>query len=80
MVDADSVKLVATIPSRWPLNPCYFHSFGMTEHFYILIEQPLHVNILKLKYMKYLNKSYAQAMKFEPKEKVTNFVCLIDFK
>ena len=61
---------MATVPSRWPLNPCYFHSFGMTEKYYILVEQPLHLNVLKLKYMKYLNQSYAETMKYDENETV----------
>ena len=41
-------KEVARIKSRWTLNPSYMHSFSVTENYYILIEQPLCVNVPKL--------------------------------
>ena len=31
--------VVSSVPSRWMLEPCYMHSFALTEHYYILIEQ-----------------------------------------
>ena len=26
----------------------YFHSFGMTENYYVYVEQPMYINILKI--------------------------------
>jgi hypothetical protein len=34
-------KIVATIPSRWPLSLCYMHTFSITQNYFVLIEQPL---------------------------------------
>ena len=39
---------VANVKSRWMLDPGYMHSFSVTENYYILIEQPLCVNVPKL--------------------------------
>lgn len=38
-----SCKILATIPSRWPLSICYMHSFCITQNYFILIEQPLSI-------------------------------------
>lgn len=41
----DQATIVATIPSRWFLNPSYMHTFGITENYFIIIEQPLAVSL-----------------------------------
>jgi len=42
------VVQVASVPSRWMLDPGYMHSFSITENYYIVIEQPLTINLPKL--------------------------------
>ncbi|ELU09558.1 hypothetical protein CAPTEDRAFT_212572 [Capitella teleta] len=37
----ENAQLVCSVPARWPSYPSYFHSFGMTENYIILVEQPL---------------------------------------
>ncbi|KAF5305094.1 hypothetical protein FQA39_LY09356 [Lamprigera yunnana] len=37
----DKAHVVAEIPSRWLLHPCYMHTFGMTKNYFIIVEQPL---------------------------------------
>lgn len=39
------VRIVASIKCRWPLHPGYMHSFGMTEHYFVIVEQPLSVSL-----------------------------------
>ncbi|CAG7659415.1 unnamed protein product [Allacma fusca] len=41
-------KLIATIPSRWNTLFSYNHSFGMTQNYFIFIEQPFVLNATKL--------------------------------
>ncbi|RUS87638.1 hypothetical protein EGW08_004623, partial [Elysia chlorotica] len=41
-------KVIATAPSRWKANISYTHSFGITENYFIHMEQPLTMNIPKL--------------------------------
>lgn len=36
----DKVQIVASMPARWSVNPSYMHSFGMTQNYFIIIEQP----------------------------------------
>ena len=39
---------VANIGSRWCLDPGYMHSFSITKNYYIIIEQPLSINLPRL--------------------------------
>ncbi|GFO41128.1 beta,beta-carotene 15,15'-monooxygenase [Plakobranchus ocellatus] len=41
-------KIVATAPSRYKTNISYTHSFGITENYFIHLEQPLTFSIPKL--------------------------------
>jgi carotenoid isomerooxygenase len=41
----ENAKIVAEVPVRWKLHPSYMHSFGITENFFIIIEQPLIMSI-----------------------------------
>ncbi|XP_072388974.1 carotenoid isomerooxygenase isoform X2 [Diabrotica undecimpunctata] len=41
----EEAQIVASIPARWQLNPSYMHTFGITENYYILVEQPLSISI-----------------------------------
>ena len=43
----ESGRIVARVPCTRLLTPSYCHSFGMTERFFVLIEQPLVVSIKK---------------------------------
>ncbi|XP_046576729.1 beta,beta-carotene 15,15'-dioxygenase-like, partial [Haliotis rubra] len=45
-------SLVSTIPSRWKVNISYNHSFGMSENYFVVLEQTLVANLLKLSVMK----------------------------
>ncbi|GFO41133.1 beta,beta-carotene 15,15'-monooxygenase [Plakobranchus ocellatus] len=47
----EGAKIVATIPSRWKMNISYTHSFGITENYFIHLEQPLTFNIRRLMMM-----------------------------
>lgn len=44
----DQATIVASVPSRWLLNPSYMHTFGITENFFIIVEQPLSVSLPKM--------------------------------
>lgn len=37
--------VAATVPCRWLLNPGYMHTFGITENYYIIVEQPLSISL-----------------------------------
>ncbi|XP_071539885.1 uncharacterized protein [Panulirus ornatus] len=44
----DQAQVVGSVNARWFLNPCYMHSFAMTDNYWIIIEQPLVVSVTKI--------------------------------
>lgn len=44
----EQAKVVGTVGARWLLNPCYMHSFAMTDNYWVIIEQPLVVSVPKI--------------------------------
>jgi hypothetical protein len=64
-----SAKIVATIPSRWPLSICYMHSFSITHSYFILVEQPLSIYLPSFPiHQIYGDKPIASCLKFYPEE------------
>lgn len=61
-------EVICTVPCRSLLTPSYYHSFGMTENYFIFIEQPFKLDILKMAtaYMRGVN--WASCLKFCPEE------------
>ncbi|XP_032669316.1 carotenoid isomerooxygenase-like [Odontomachus brunneus] len=43
----DQATIVASVPCRWKLNPSYMHSFGITDNYFIIVEQPLTISVTK---------------------------------
>ncbi|XP_011862106.1 PREDICTED: carotenoid isomerooxygenase-like isoform X2 [Vollenhovia emeryi] len=44
----DQATIVASVPSRWMFNPSYMHTFGITDNFFIILEQPLSISVVKM--------------------------------
>ncbi|XP_011861086.1 PREDICTED: carotenoid isomerooxygenase-like [Vollenhovia emeryi] len=44
----DQATIVASVPSRWKFNPSYMHTFGITDNFFIILEQPLSISVVKM--------------------------------
>ena len=44
----DQATIVASVPSRWLLNPSYMHTFGITKNYFIIVEQPLSISFVKM--------------------------------
>ncbi|XP_071512555.1 carotenoid isomerooxygenase-like [Panulirus ornatus] len=38
-------KKIASVDARWKLNPCHMHTFGLTENYFVLMEQPLTIDV-----------------------------------
>ena len=41
-------EVMSALESEFKMSINYFHSFGMTENYYVYIEQPMYINILKI--------------------------------
>ena len=40
--------LLTTVPSRFNMHVSYNHSFGMSEEYFVVLEQPIALNVLKV--------------------------------
>lgn len=40
----ENARVVAEIPTRWNFYPSYMHSFGITENFFVIVEQPMTIS------------------------------------
>ncbi|KAK2859340.1 hypothetical protein Q5P01_003960 [Channa striata] len=71
-----NVKVLCSVPCRSLLTPSYYHSFGMTENYFIFIEQPFKLDIIRMAtaYMRGVN--WASCLKFCPEE--NTLIHLID--
>ena len=58
----DSGKVIASIPSSHKFGVSYFHSFGMTKNYIILLEQSLQLNFIKAFQCKLFNQNMSNAM------------------
>ncbi|XP_011310429.1 carotenoid isomerooxygenase isoform X2 [Fopius arisanus] len=64
----ERASVVTSLPARWKLNPSYMHTFGITENYFIIIEQPLAVGMITLMNCKIKNKPLCSALKWYEKE------------
>ncbi|KAG5270135.1 hypothetical protein AALO_G00189150 [Alosa alosa] len=73
-----NMEAVCSIPCRSLLSPSYYHSFGMTDNYFVFIEQPYKLDILKMAtaYMRGVN--WSSCLKFHPEE--NTLIHLIDRK
>ncbi|KAJ3644922.1 hypothetical protein Zmor_022620 [Zophobas morio] len=62
-------KIVAGIPAKWPLHPSYMHTFGVTDNYFILVEQPLAVSIGGMLAAKVANRPMASCFRWYQHEK-----------
>ncbi|XP_046576703.1 beta,beta-carotene 15,15'-dioxygenase-like [Haliotis rubra] len=62
-------SLVSTFPSRWKANIAYNHSFGMSENYFVVLEQTLVINIFKLPLLKFTGSGFDSCMYNYPEEK-----------
>ena len=65
-------EVLCTVPCRSLLSPSNYHSFGMTDNYFIFIEQPFKLDILRMAtaYMRGVN--WASCLKHCPEENVSN--------
>ncbi|MCJ8737373.1 hypothetical protein PDJAM_G00023160 [Pangasius djambal] len=71
-----NAEIMATVPCHSLLTPSYYHSFGMTENYFIFIEQPLKLDIVKMATAYMRGVSWASCMKFHSEDQV--LIHLID--
>jgi carotenoid isomerooxygenase len=72
----ENARVVAEIPTRWKLHPSYMHTFGITENFFIIVEQPLTVSVPAVLKSQITNEPMISCLKWFP-DKLT-YIYLID--
>lgn len=63
-----SAQTVATLPSRMKTYFSYYHSFGMSDNYFVFIEQPWVANSLKLISSKIKGISFMECLEWMPEE------------
>ena len=62
----ESGEIIASIPSSHKLGVSYFHSFGVTKNYIILLEQSLKLSFLSFVMGLIKNRAHSEALKMNP--------------
>ena len=68
----EKAELVAEIPASSSLYPSYFHSFAMTENYYVYMEQPYTLNLPKTLLAKFLGLTSVECFEWTAGVEVVN--------
>ncbi|KAH8388452.1 hypothetical protein KR093_006574 [Drosophila rubida] len=60
----EDAHVVATLPCRWKLHPGYMHTFGLTEHYFVIVEQPLSVSLTEYVKAQLSNQNLSACLKW----------------
>ncbi|XP_058449286.1 carotenoid isomerooxygenase isoform X2 [Malaya genurostris] len=72
----ENAHIVASVPARWRFHPGYMHTFGITENFFIVVEQPLSVSVPSMLVNQMMNEPMAASLKWYQNEQT--FIYLLD--
>jgi carotenoid isomerooxygenase len=67
----DQAEIVSTLQSRWILNPSYMHTFGITQNYFIIIEQPLAIALMTMVTCQIKNEPMCTCLKWYENENVS---------
>ncbi|XP_041988121.1 carotenoid isomerooxygenase-like [Aricia agestis] len=59
-----TARIVGSIKPRWPLHPAYMHTFGVTENYFVIVEQPLSVSIVSVVRNQIVNKPLSSSLQW----------------
>ncbi|XP_039751227.1 carotenoid isomerooxygenase-like [Pararge aegeria] len=59
-------EVIHTITPRWLLNPSYMHSFGMTENYFVIMEQPLSISLFTILKNHVLKNPFSNSLNWYP--------------
>uniref|UniRef100_A0A1I8QDQ2 Carotenoid isomerooxygenase n=1 Tax=Stomoxys calcitrans TaxID=35570 RepID=A0A1I8QDQ2_STOCA len=60
----ENAYVKAQIPCRWKLNPGYMHTFGLTENYFVIVEQPLSVSLSEYIKTQVFNQNMSACLKW----------------
>ncbi|MPC85243.1 Beta,beta-carotene 15,15'-dioxygenase [Portunus trituberculatus] len=70
----EQASVVTKIPCQNKMFPSYYHSFGITDNYFIFVEQPFLLNLKKFLVSMLLGKSFLSAMEWHGKHKVRSYI------
>ncbi|XP_013142857.1 PREDICTED: carotenoid isomerooxygenase-like [Papilio polytes] len=62
----ENASIVGSMKPRWQMHPAYMHSFGITENYFVLIEQPMTISLGTVMRNVLLDKPFASALQWYP--------------
>uniref|UniRef100_A0AC35TG86 Beta,beta-carotene 15,15'-monooxygenase n=1 Tax=Rhabditophanes sp. KR3021 TaxID=114890 RepID=A0AC35TG86_9BILA len=62
----NSIEVIGKVAIKDKLKPAYYHSFGMTENYMILIESPLRLGVMAILGKRITGKSYRDTFEWLP--------------
>lgn len=65
----EQAEIVASVPCQWRMYPSYYHSFGMSDEYFIFVEQPFVFSLRKFLFNHFLGKPYLGAIEWYPDQK-----------
>ncbi|XP_058061227.1 carotenoid isomerooxygenase [Anopheles bellator] len=60
----ENARIVASVPARWRFHPGYMHTFGITDNYFVIVEQPLSVSVPSMVVSQLRNKPMAASLKW----------------
>lgn len=66
----DLPRVVGTIPMQSRLSPSYIHSFALTEHWVVILEQSLTYNVPRMLLRPFLRNQFYDVLRFDTTKKV----------
>lgn len=66
----DKARLVTSLKSRWNMHISYNHSFGMSDKYFVILDQPITVNVLKVVTANWRRQGFASNFVQFPEEKL----------
>lgn len=73
----EQAQIVASIPASWKLNPSYMHTFGITDHFFVIVEQPLSISFSSMLQRYLTNQPIAPSLIWHQNEQVKEISIII---
>lgn len=67
----EQASIICSIPARWPLHPAYMHTFGITNDYFVIVEQPLSVSVPAVIRSHLLNEPLIANFKWYPDQQVS---------
>ncbi|XP_013185217.1 carotenoid isomerooxygenase [Amyelois transitella] len=61
-----NAQIVASVKPKWPLHPSYMHTFGITDNFFVMVEQPLSVALVSMVKNQLANEPLASSLHWYP--------------